>query len=281
MKLVSYLHNGHEQLALLEGEFLYDTDALHPELPSSMNMFLNYWEDCHPLAGNCALAIRDGRISTARGIPAEGVEWLAPVPLPVSIRTTLAPGDAGSPANGLPQFRFADHQLVRGPGELPFMPDHLHSLSAAFSVAIVVSRAGRNIPADEAEAHIAGIIPMISFHAPSFQHGEVALALGPSLVTMEEGAPLEASLTASINGASIGTAHLNQLPFPLAQLIERASYGRDLFPGDIIAIPVDIPSPKLHLGDQVDLSFEGMEGLRNVIVADESDFSLLEREKSN
>lgn len=72
MKLVSYLHNGHEQLALLVSDVLYDTDALHPELPSSMNMFLNYWEDCYPLALNCQRAIEDGRISAARGIDASG-----------------------------------------------------------------------------------------------------------------------------------------------------------------------------------------------------------------
>ena len=107
MKLVSYLHHGHEQLALFSGGFLYDTDALHPELPSSMNMFLNYWEDCHPLALTCATAITDGRISTSRGIPADSVDWLAPVPLPGSVRIALAP------KNGLPQLRSADHQIGR------------------------------------------------------------------------------------------------------------------------------------------------------------------------
>lgn len=280
MKLVSYLHNGHEQLALHVGDFLYDTDALHPELPSSMNMFLNYWEDCYPLALNCAQAILDGRISTARGIPAAGVDWLAPVPLPVSVRKAMAPGESGL-NNGLPQLRSLDQQLVRGPGELPCMPDHLPSLSASFALAIVVCRAGRNIPAEEAEAHIAGLIPMTCLHAPDFQHGETALALGPCLLTPEETAGLEIPFTASINGNPIGTGNLNQLPFSLAQLIERASYGRDLFPGDLIALPLAIPSAKLQPGDQVEFHLEGIEGLKNVIVADESDFSLLKKGESN
>ena len=49
MKLVTYLKDGHEQLALLTDGRLYDTDALHPDLPISMAMFLNYWEDMYPI----------------------------------------------------------------------------------------------------------------------------------------------------------------------------------------------------------------------------------------
>ena len=50
MKLVSYLKDGQDQLAFYVKGYLYDADAMHPELPSSMNMFLNFWEDNLPIA---------------------------------------------------------------------------------------------------------------------------------------------------------------------------------------------------------------------------------------
>ena len=50
MKLVSYVRDGHDQLAIYIDGYLYNTDQLHPELPSSMGMFLNYWDDYYPIA---------------------------------------------------------------------------------------------------------------------------------------------------------------------------------------------------------------------------------------
>ena len=50
MKLVSYYKDGQDQLAILVDGLLYDTDLMYPDLPVSMSMFLNYWEDVYPLA---------------------------------------------------------------------------------------------------------------------------------------------------------------------------------------------------------------------------------------
>jgi fumarylacetoacetate (FAA) hydrolase len=60
MKLVTYIREGHEQLALLVDGQLYNTDSLHPDLPVSMAMFLNYWEDMYPLALNAEARIKEG-----------------------------------------------------------------------------------------------------------------------------------------------------------------------------------------------------------------------------
>ncbi len=62
MKLVSYLKEGHEQLAMLVDDMLYDTDGLHPELPSTMGMFLTYWDDYVPLCRNIFDSITAGKI---------------------------------------------------------------------------------------------------------------------------------------------------------------------------------------------------------------------------
>ena len=44
MKLVTYLKEERDQLGVLINNMIYDMEVLHPELPGSMSMFLNYWD---------------------------------------------------------------------------------------------------------------------------------------------------------------------------------------------------------------------------------------------
>ena len=90
MKLVSYLTNGHDQLAFLVDGLLFDCDLLHPELPNSMSMFLQYWDDNYPLAQKVDASIKNGRVSKDKGIAISDVAMLAPVPFPTSCRDGYA-----------------------------------------------------------------------------------------------------------------------------------------------------------------------------------------------
>ena len=60
MKLVSYLKEDHAQLAFLVDGILYDSDRLHPDMPVTMTMFLNYWEDIFPIAHSLNKALVEG-----------------------------------------------------------------------------------------------------------------------------------------------------------------------------------------------------------------------------
>jgi hypothetical protein len=62
MKLVTHLKDGHEQLAMLIDGVLYDTDTINNELPSSMAMFLNYWDDMLPIALSAEKQIKEGSL---------------------------------------------------------------------------------------------------------------------------------------------------------------------------------------------------------------------------
>src|SRR4029079_5095259 len=79
MKLVSYYKDDQDQLALLIDGLLYDTDLMHPDLPISMGMFLNYWEDLYPVAQTIEKNIKEGKLSRQYGIDYGSVEVLAPV----------------------------------------------------------------------------------------------------------------------------------------------------------------------------------------------------------
>src|SRR5678815_717841 len=90
MKLVSYLLEEHDQLAVLVNGLLYDMENLHPDLPNSMSMFLNYWEDALPIAQEGVQMIEEGKIAQGKGVPVDNVQILAPIPLPTSCRDGYA-----------------------------------------------------------------------------------------------------------------------------------------------------------------------------------------------
>ena len=90
MKLVSYLKDENEQLGVLIDDRIYDVELIHPDIPHTMNMFLNYWEELLPLVQAGELAILDRETHSNKSIPWESVSLLAPVPLPSSCRDGYA-----------------------------------------------------------------------------------------------------------------------------------------------------------------------------------------------
>ena len=90
MKLVSYLQDGHDRLGVLINDLVYDMEVLHPDLPNSMGLFLNYWEESFPVAQAGELMLREGTRDSSRGMPLNEVQLLAPVPFPTSCRDGYA-----------------------------------------------------------------------------------------------------------------------------------------------------------------------------------------------
>src|ERR1700694_5723914 len=90
MKLVSYNKDGQDQLAILMDGLVYDTDLMHPDLPVSMGMFLNYWEDVYPVTAAINKKLEEGKVSRQQGIDYDAVEILAPVPHSTSCRNARA-----------------------------------------------------------------------------------------------------------------------------------------------------------------------------------------------
>src|SRR5579885_1034315 len=170
MKLISYLKEEQEQLAVLINDMVYDMDVLHPDLPGTMSMFLNYWEDVFPFAQAGELMLRDGSRSSKRAIPVNDVQLLAPVPFPASCRDGYAFRQHVEAArrnrkvpmipefDQYPVFYFTNHHSVQGPGEVRCMPDHFNKLDFELEVAVVISRHGRNIRAAEADSYVAGLM---------------------------------------------------------------------------------------------------------------------------
>jgi fumarylacetoacetate (FAA) hydrolase len=335
MKLVTYLKDEHDQLAVLVDGYLYDMENLHPDLPNTMGMFLNYWEDALPMAQGGVLMIEEGRISQAKGVPYDSVEILAPVPFPTSCRDAYAFRQHVAAArrnrkvdmipefDQFPIFYFTNHHSVKGPGNVLCMPDHFEKLDFELEAAIVICKHGRNIRAEDADEYIGGLMIMNDLSARKLQMEEMALNLGPAkgkdfatttgpwLVTLDEleemlipakenhvGKNWNLRMTCTVNGTQVSAGNLGDMDWTFAEIIERASYGVDLMPGDVIGSgtvgtgcflelngtgKLNDPSYEeqwLQDGDVVEMEIEGLGTLTNQMVAEDTDWSILKRKKS-
>jgi fumarylacetoacetate (FAA) hydrolase len=334
MKLISFLEEERDRLGVLINNMVYDMEVLHPDLPNSMGMFLNYWEDAFPVAQAGELMLREGTRTSNKGIPVNDVQLLAPVPFPTSCRDGYAFRQhvaAGRKNRGLemipefdqyPVFYFTNPHSIQGGGEVTCMPDHLQKLDFELEVAIVICKHGRNIPAEEADEYIGGLMIMNDFSARQLQLEEMLLslgpakgkdfatAIGPALVTLDElegfvapakeghtGKSWNLAMRCSVNERQVSEGNLADMTWTFAEIIERASYGVDLYPGDIIGSGTigtgcflelngtarlkdpNFPEQWLIAGDVVEMEIEGLGKLTNTIVADESEWSILKRKK--
>jgi len=271
MKLISYLKEEHDQLGVLINDIVYDMEILHPDLPNSMAMFLNYWEDAFPVAQAGELMLREGSRTSNRGIPVADLQLLAPVPFPTSCRDGYAFRQHVAAArrnrkvpmipefDQYPIFYFTNHHSIQGPGEIRCMPDHLEKLDFELEAAIVICKSGRNIKAEEADEYIGGLMIMNDMSARQLQMEEMLLNLGPAkgkdfstvtgpwLVTPDEleafvvpakenhtGSSWNLSMRCFVNEKQVSQGNLSDMDWTFAEIIERASYGVDLVAGDII-----------------------------------------------
>ena len=200
----------------------------------------------------------------------------------------------------------------------------MRQLDFELEVAIVICKQGRNIRAAEADEYIGGFMIMNDFSARRLQKEEMLLQLGPAkgkdfstatgpwLVTTDELEQFETNakenhtgkcwnlrMQCAVNGQPLSDGNLADVHWTFAELIERASYGTDLFPGDIIgsgtvgtgcllelniagkANDANYNEQWLQEGDIVEMEIEGLGKLSNTIVKEEDDFSLLANNKIN
>jgi len=334
MKLVSYLKDNHEQLGVLINDMIYDMEVLHPDLPSSMSMFLNYWEDMYPVAQAGELLLREGTRTSNKGVLLKDVQLLAPVPFPTSCRDGYAfrqhvaaarrnrKVDMISEFDQYPIFYFTNHHSITGPGEIKCMPDHFEKLDFELEAAIVICKHGRNIKAEEADEYIGGLMIMNDMSARRLQMEEMLLNLGPAkgkdfstvigpwLVTLDELQSLEIPAKENhtgkswnlrmqcwVNSKQVSDGNVGDMDWTFAEIIERASYGVDLYPGDVIGSGTvgtgcflelngtgKLNDPNyteqwLEANDVVEMEIDGLGKLSNTIIAEETDWSILKLKK--
>jgi len=100
-----------------------------------------------------------------------------------------------------------------------------------------------------------------------------------------------------VNGVQVSEGNLGDMDWTFAEIIERASYGVDLYPGDVIGSGTvgtgcflelngtgKLNDPNyaeqwLQAGDVVEMEIDGLGKLSNTIIAEETGWSILKLKK--
>ncbi|HEX9741081.1 MAG TPA: fumarylacetoacetate hydrolase family protein [Ignavibacteriaceae bacterium] len=338
MRFVSFRRKEKDRLGIEVTGKIYDlsksAESIDIEMPRRMRRFLQKWESNLALAKKVEEAIKDGKINDEFVV--ENAKLLAPVPKPTSCRDGYAFRQHVATArrnrgvemipefDQFPVFYFTNHNAVFGEGDVYVEQDHLEKLDFELECAVVIGKKGINISAKDADNYIAGYMVMNDLSARTLQMEEMKLNLGPAkgkdfattigpyLVTSEElekyrietpeGNKYNLEMKAFHNGKQVSFGNLKDMNWTFAQIIERASYGVELLPGDVIGSGTVGTGCYLELngtraleakqkgeefkpvwlkgGDTIELEIEGLGKLKNKIVKKEKDYSILSGKKS-
>jgi len=339
MKLVSYTLKKKDRLGIYYEDKIYDLQecalGLGLELPRRMRRFLRGGDKMMEQAKQVDAAIKDGRITSY--INDENLRLLAPIPNPTSCRDGYAFRQHVATArrnrgvemipefDQFPVFYFTNHNAIFGEGEIKVEADHLQKLDFELEAAIVIGKLGRNIPVEEADSYIAGYMVMDDLSARVLQMEEMKLNLGPAkgkdfatsigpwlvtpdeleqhIVSTDNGIKYDLRMTAKHNGKLISDGNMKDMNWSFAEIIERASYGVNLFPGDVIGSGTVGTGCYLELngtwvleakekgkefkpvwlqdGDDIELEITGLGLLKNKIVKRNKSRSILSKKKNN
>lgn len=335
MKLMSYVRGNEKRFGLWIDGKAYDVAEQGKNIspfPTTMKEFL--WESDRHMP---SLRKLHADISSKPSIfeSVSNPVLTAPVPEPTSCRDGYAfrqhvqtmrknRGVEMAPEfDQFPIFYYTNHNAIIGPGEMVCEEDHFNKLDLELEVAVVIGKRGMNIPASQADDYILGYTIMNDFSARTLQTEEMVLSLGPAkgkdfataigpwLVTKDEleskkiggadGDKYDLRMTAFHNGHQISDGNMRDMNWTFAQIIERVSYGTEIFPGDVIGsgtvgtgcyaelnstgariakeMGKEFTPTWLMPGDTIELEIEGLGRLSNKIHKRPGTFSILAKKK--
>ncbi|PJF43429.1 MAG: fumarylacetoacetate hydrolase [Candidatus Thermofonsia Clade 1 bacterium] len=193
----------------------------------------------------------------------------------------------------IPVFYYAHHGTLCGNDDTVPYPAYTVALDYELEIAAVIGKAGRDIPANQAEDYILGFTILNDWSARDVQRLEMrvglgpakgkdfAKSLGPCLVTLDELADrrterhgvFDLQMVARVNGVERSRGNMAELYWSFGQMIARASQAVTLQPGDVIGSGTvgtgclleltHGEGPWLQHGDIVELAIERIGTLRN------------------
>jgi fumarylacetoacetate (FAA) hydrolase len=236
--------------------------------PADMVQLIREWDTRAGLMRSLVAKAQDGSLPANLRMPEDKCQLLSPVPRPISMRdgyafrqhVEAARRNRGVPMipefDQFPVFYFTNHLAVTGPGPVSVRKDAQDKLDFELEVAIVIGKECRDVSAARADEVIFGFMVMNDWSARTLQMEEMKLNLGPAkgkdfatslgpyLVTRDElakwavagpsGERHDLKMRAFVNGKQLSFGNLRDMTWTFAQIIERASYGVTLQPGEVI-----------------------------------------------
>ncbi|MFW6045853.1 MAG: fumarylacetoacetate hydrolase family protein [Natronomonas sp.] len=216
--------------------------------PPEMRAFLEAGDDAMEAAA--AVLELDDRIGVdgvqIRYGPDE-VSLKSPLPRPRKIRDFSVFEDHGREKSEdwyeYPAYYNGNPDCVVDPGSVVEAPPYTDLLDYELEVAAVIGREGRNVERDEADAYIAGYTIFNDFSARDIQvrqglspgkGKDFANGFGPYLVTADEFPVDSATMVARVDGEEWSRGSLADMYHSWGDLVEYASWGETIYPGDVL-----------------------------------------------
>ena len=325
MKLISYKISNSEnhQIGVIKDSIIYNLNSCFGDI-SLIEMFqIKNYQD------RIALDICNNNCINH---DLDKITLLPPVPNPNSFRDAYAfreHVETSRKNRGLnmidefdqfPVFYFSNHNTMFADGDtIKIMPDHFEKLDFELEFAIVIGKAGKNILSKDAEKHIAGFCILNDLSSRKLQMEEMKLNLGPAkgkdfanvigpyIVTPDElesrsintpfGKKYNLSMKCYLNGEMLSEGNAKNMNWTFAEIIERASYGVELSPGDLIGSGTvgsgclleingtrkrknpDYKERWINEGDLIEMEIDGLGKITNRIIKSKSNHSILKLKK--
>jgi 2-keto-4-pentenoate hydratase/2-oxohepta-3-ene-1,7-dioic acid hydratase in catechol pathway len=239
-----------------------------------------------------------GRLQGGDPVPLAGVKLLAPIPAPR--RNIICVGKnyreharefaqsgfeagavKGAEIDEFPAVFTKPATSVIGPGEtVDLHPEATQMVDYEAELAVIIGRAGKNIPKERAYEHVFGYMIVNDVTARDRQRNhkqwflgkalDTFCPMGPWVATADEVEPENLGVKCWVNGELRQDANTRDLIFDIPTLIATISQGMTLVPGDIISTgtPAGVgigmkPPTFLKSGDVVEITITGLGKLSN------------------
>lgn len=250
--------NGRGAVVVEHGGRLLPLDAVLPgrfvPAPSDLQPLLDDWQK---VDADIAAFVDDNAGAFAKGAPADGADFLAPLAAPgkiVCIGANYHDHIAEMPIPMVPTYPYSFikpvNNTVRGPGEPVAVPRQSKMMDWEAELGLIIGTACADVPADRALGVVAGYVNFNDLSARDWlatkppvgvdwvQHKafDGFAPFGPYLVPARFIAdPQALPVRLSVNGVTKQDSSTGQMVYGVAAIIEHISGIMTLYPGDLIA----------------------------------------------
>jgi 5-carboxymethyl-2-hydroxymuconate isomerase len=282
MKLLSFTAAGKQRFGAVSDAGIVDLTEKFASLRSA-------------LEANALGRVREHAASAAPEFALSGIRFLPPVPLPekiICVGVNYAKRDAEYGKDfEAPKYPSVFPRFPRsfvGHREPLLRPPESVQLDYEGEIAIIIGKAGRRIPEDQAEGHIAGLTCLNEgtirdwvrhgkFNVTQGKNWDASGSIGPWMTTADAFTGYDnLRISTRVNGEMRQDDTTANLMFPFRFLIHYISTWTTLRPGDVIATGTPVgagvrfaPPRFLKPGDVVEIEVSGVGTLANS-VADET-----------
>jgi len=183
------------------------------------------------------------------------------------------------PYKGAPQapvLYLKPRNTLAADGEPIALPPGVAEVEIGASLGLVIGRPACQLSEERALQHVAGYlivndvsVPHLEYYRPSIpcKARDGFCPLGPRVVPQGAIANPDAlTLRVYVDGELKQTANTSQLVRPVAKLLADVTEFMTLAPGDVLAVGVASPTPRVRAGQRVHIEIDGIGRLENSFV---------------